>query len=112
MSGTGKSTVLEARKTKENLTVDLDYDNWIYFDPCLGEPVTDLGRIRTLFVQNPEKESILAGTAMNQSQLRPFIEPILLQHRECVISTDRALADVIAEIRSYLYTTPTSCSTQ
>ena len=32
MSGTGKSTVLEARKTKENLTVDLDYDNWIYFD--------------------------------------------------------------------------------
>lgn len=45
MSGVGKSTVLKNLKNTNNITIDLDYDNWIYFDSVIKDYKLDIPRI-------------------------------------------------------------------
>ena len=73
MSGTGKSTMLAALKTPDNITVDLDYGGWILPGPAYGEPVFDIPRLLRLFTAHPTQDIFLAGTAANQAQLYPHL---------------------------------------
>lgn len=78
MSGTGKSTLLRVLETPENLTVDLDYDGWIAYSETHGERAIDIARVRRLLNENPEREILLAGTAINQGELYPDLDSVIV----------------------------------
>ncbi len=78
MSGAGKSTLLRALKTAENLTVDMDYDGWIEYDEEYGERAIDIERALKLFKENPGREILLAGTAINQGKLYPHLDAVIV----------------------------------
>ena len=73
MSGAGTSSLLRALKTPKNLTVDMDYDSWIEYDEEYGERAIDIERALKLFKENPGREILLAGTAINQGKLYPHL---------------------------------------
>lgn len=77
MSGTGKSTLLAALKTEENITVDLDYDGWIFCNPSDGERLIDIDRVLRLFESHPDKDIFIAGCTANQGMLRPYLTAII-----------------------------------
>ena len=77
MSGTGKSTMLAALKTQENIVLDLDYGGWIYADPHQGEPMFDISRLEAFFREHPQQDIYLAGTAVNQGQLYPHLSAVI-----------------------------------
>lgn len=78
MSGVGKSALLRALKTPENLTVDLDYDGWIEYSEAYGERAIDVERVRGLLKENPCREILLAGTAINQGMLYPDLDGVIV----------------------------------
>lgn len=76
MSGTGKSTMLAAMKTADNLVLDLDYDGWIAPDDS-GEPLLDIPRLMQFFADHPAQDIFLAGTVCNQWQLYPHLTAVI-----------------------------------
>jgi len=78
MSGTGKSTLLNALKTAENIVVDLDYDDWIMYDGEIGERVIDVSRVLQLFEENKDKDIYLSGCAVNQGRLYPYLTAVIV----------------------------------
>ena len=78
MSGVGKSTLLRALKTPDNLTVDMDYDGWIKYSDAYGERAIDTVRVLRLFEAHPGREIILCGTAINQGELYAHLDRVIV----------------------------------
>ena len=78
MSGTGKSTLLKALQTADNIIVDLDDGGWIIHDDALDEGCIDVDRVLRLFERFPDRDIFLAGTAINQGRLYPYVTVVTL----------------------------------
>lgn len=90
MSGVGKSSLLRALKTPENLTVDLD-DGWIAYSEVYGERAIDIARVRRLLNENPGREILLAGTAINQAELVPELDGVVVLTAPLEVMRERIL---------------------
>ncbi|MEU3766846.1 AAA family ATPase [Amycolatopsis keratiniphila] len=79
MSGTGKSTVLEALSRRGFRTVDTDVGGWIAEEPG-GEPQWRPGRIDALITEHERSREplFLAGTVWNQQDFYPRFDHIVL----------------------------------
>lgn len=91
MSGTGKSALLRVLRTAENLTVDLDYDGWIVYSEVHGERAIDIARVRRLLNENPGREILLAGTAINQGELYPDLDGVIVLTAPIEVMRERIL---------------------
>ena len=78
MSGTGKSTLLAALRMEDNIVVDLDYDDWIIYDEAFGERAMDIPRLLRLFEDQQGKDIFLAGCAVNQRALYPYLTAVIV----------------------------------
>lgn len=77
MSGVGKSTLLQALKNDDNLTLDLDDGGWILFDLVYNEPAFDIARLLAFFADHPDQDIFLCGTAANQGLLYPHLTAVI-----------------------------------
>lgn len=73
MSGVGKSTVLKQLNEKGCLTLDLDLDGWIYYDVKEADYLMDITKIINFITLNEEEIVFLAGTAINQKEIYPYL---------------------------------------
>jgi len=78
MSGTGKSTLLAALRIEDNIVVDLDYDDWIVYNEAYGERTMDIPRLLRLFEDQQGKDIFLAGCAVNQGSLYPYLTAVIV----------------------------------
>lgn len=72
MSGVGKTTILDHLNQDGHLTIDLDYDGWIFFDGTM-----DVQRILDYINHNRNKSIFLAGTAINQKEIYPYLDFVI-----------------------------------
>lgn len=77
MSGTGKSTLLKHLKDDGNVTVDLDYGGWLIYHDDSGEYILDVARVIELIRSRSEENIFLAGTAVNQGQIYPYLDAVV-----------------------------------
>lgn len=92
MSGVGKSTLLHLIGGRDVLSVDLDYDDWIPFDPAIGERCMDIPRILALFAAHPNRHILLGGCAVNQRQLYPHLSAVITLTAPPEVMRQRILA--------------------
>ncbi len=71
MSGTGKSTILDALRVRGHVTVDTDYDDW---QPTEG--MWDARRMDELLAAHTEL--VVAGTAENQGRFYDRFQHVVL----------------------------------
>jgi adenylate kinase family enzyme len=71
MSGTGKSTLLEALAERDHLTVDTDYDGW-----TLADGRWDATRMSGLLDREPDV--VVAGTVDNQGDFYDRFDHVVL----------------------------------
>lgn len=77
MSGVGKSTILDYLNREGHLTIDLDYDGWIFFDDTIDDYVMDSSRILDFIKLNDDKNIFIAGTTINQKEIYPYLEFVI-----------------------------------
>ena len=92
MSGVGKSALLRALKTPDNLTIDMDYDGWIEYSEAYGERAIDVERVLRLFADQSDREMILSGTAINQGKLYPHLDRVIVLTAPLEVMRRRILA--------------------
>ena len=71
MSGTGKSSVLEALRRRGHLVLDTDDDGWVLDDATWDEP-----RLRTFLGAHPTV--VVSGTVENQGRFYPWFDHVVL----------------------------------
>jgi AAA domain len=107
MSGTGKSTLLEALAERGHLTVDTDYDGW-----TLADGRWDTTRMSGLLDREPDV--VVAGTVDNQGDFYDRFDHVVLLTAPLGILIERVssrttnpygqTADEQAEIARYVQT--------
>lgn len=87
MSGTGKSTVIEALAKAGQRAVDLDADGWSVWAPCEGDPtgakpghdwVWNEDRLSELLAEPTDEPLLVAGCAPNMGRFTPLFDRIIL----------------------------------
>lgn len=82
MSGTGKSTLLDALASRGRLTVDTDYDGWTRADGLWDEP-----RMAALLARHPTVA--VSGTVTNQGLFYDRFDAIVLLTAPLDVLLDR-----------------------
>ena len=77
MSGVGKSTILKEISKLYHLSIDLDYDCWIYNDDKNNTLKMDTQRIIDYLGKNDKDTIFLAGTTENQKEIYPYLDFII-----------------------------------
>lgn len=77
MSGVGKSSVLKEISDSDNITVDLDYGDWMYIDPSADDFKLDTNRIVNFIQTTLHKNIFFAGTAINQGGIYPYLDFVI-----------------------------------
>ena len=77
MSGVGKSTILKEISKLYHLSIDLDYDGWIYNDDKNNTLKMDTQRIIDYLGKNDKDTIFLAGTTENQKEIYPYLDFII-----------------------------------
>jgi dephospho-CoA kinase len=78
MSGTGKSTILKHLENGENYVVDLDYGHWIQYDTAIGDHKLDTSSVTELIESLTHQNIFLAGTAVNQREIYPYVDFVII----------------------------------
>ena len=74
MSGVGKSTILEHLRSEDAICIDLDYDNWMMFDPACQDYLLDITRITQLIQTDAHKHLFsLAQPLIKKKFMRSWI---------------------------------------
>lgn len=77
MSGVGKSATLKKISNTDSITVDLDYEDWIYSDLSADDYKLDTNRVMDFIQTNPNKDIFFAGTTINQGEIYPYLDFVI-----------------------------------
>ncbi|MEG0255941.1 AAA family ATPase [Vagococcus sp.] len=91
MSGVGKSTTLKQICQNYEHVIDLDYDGWIFMDEENNELKIDTNRIVDYLLQNKAKDIFLAGTAINQREMYPYLDFVITLTAPLEVMHERVL---------------------
>ncbi len=92
MSGVGKSTILEHLRSEDAICIDLDYDNWMMFDPACQDYLLDITRITQLIQTDAHKHLFFAGTAVNQKEIYAQLDWVITLTAPLEVMRARLLA--------------------
>lgn len=87
MSGTGKSTIIAALKTRGHRAIDLDLDGWSTWATCEGNPtgakpgydwIWNEARLKELLAEDAPGPLFVAGCAPNMGRFKSSFDRIVL----------------------------------